>query len=813
MPVDGGLRVRARWPQLDAEIRAGRRPAFRPAPRASSRGAADQIRVFQCFDFVRDGYVSVNCRRVASGRHCVIYLADGADRLPGLGDSPERVIAEIRATFDDLIQPTITEWFGPLAIPREFLAQGNAVDERISIVLMDIRDRFRSGYVAGYFNPADLEPTALGSNQHPVFFMDLDPGTPGDPGRRDNEFYRTLAHEFQHMVNFSRRRARGLVEERWLDEGLATFAEWVLSSRLGGPPATGLAPSPHLSRFLENPSICLTDNREAVWFDDRFLFRQYGASFLFVFYLVEQFGGVADESRAALTRRFVEQPCVGAAAVEAALAPVGVSFVEVVRDWLLANHVNDPVAFNGRWGYASAVTRLGPQAQKLAAGALAGERQLWGPGGSTTVGGEGETPANAGVWYDLGGSGHLELVLRARSGPLTPFLASLDHAGHATVRAIPLNASGEARFGIELEGLERAILMPVALSASPVEGSGVTAPPIARFHWTSAPRGVMLWPIPHPAFDDGYFVMVKSVSSMVATPSLRLVTAWRDEALPAMPTGADRTLFLASCRLSSTDGTGFVAADTELGSASFAFCRAALTSQRPQVTLGNLTLATAGMSDGDAPLEASLSDARPVDRSLAGAVPLSLPVLVGLRAPSVAARLTAPLPALVPPLGTASLALVNLDSSALQMIPVAIEAGPTMAASLSTSGRYLFVSRGAVVSGAGGPASAAAGVAERADMRVLAVPNPARLRAQLRVSLAGVNDPDLTVHGEILDGSSRRVMRCEFEPGANGDWVAWWDLRNENLQPVANGVYHCRVTCDLSTGRRLRASGKLAVLR
>lgn len=121
--------------------------------------------------------------------------------------------------------------------------------------------------------------------------MDIAPGEPGNPEDKCNSFYRTLAHEFQHMVNFSIQHANGSVEqERWLDEGFSMFSEYVFSGEIGSDPGR-VPPAPHFERFLENHGVNLISNARESWFQEESLFRKYGASFLFVAYLVEKFGG------------------------------------------------------------------------------------------------------------------------------------------------------------------------------------------------------------------------------------------------------------------------------------------------------------------------------------------------------------------------------------------------------------------------------------------------------------------------------------------------------------------------------------------
>jgi hypothetical protein len=58
-----------------------------------------------------------------------------------------------------------------------------------------------------------------------MLFLDVDPLEPGSPG-----FYATVAHELQHLINFSQTIKTGAIrgqQEIWIDEGLSSAAEYL----------------------------------------------------------------------------------------------------------------------------------------------------------------------------------------------------------------------------------------------------------------------------------------------------------------------------------------------------------------------------------------------------------------------------------------------------------------------------------------------------------------------------------------------------------------------------------------------------------
>ncbi|MFW5796026.1 MAG: hypothetical protein ACOCV0_02390, partial [Alkalispirochaeta sp.] len=113
---------------------------------------------------------------------------------------------------------------GPL---RSYFGTETDVDrnDRVIILLLDIRDGFTGsgGYVGGYFDPRDLFVTS-GSNQGEVLYIDTNPLSPGS-----EDFLRTIAHEFQHLVNFAENYLYegGQRQDTWIDEGLSLSAEYL----------------------------------------------------------------------------------------------------------------------------------------------------------------------------------------------------------------------------------------------------------------------------------------------------------------------------------------------------------------------------------------------------------------------------------------------------------------------------------------------------------------------------------------------------------------------------------------------------------
>ena len=183
--------------------------------------------------------------RVAAVGIRAIAVADTGNPSGGYTDAD---YASIVATFDTLVYPLDTTAFGA---PSNISAYGK-------IVLFYTRNvnaqtPSAANYtVGGFFFARDLYPkTARGglagctaSNQQEMFYLLVpDPSGTINQNRRSKEQVTllnlgTIAHEFQHLINASRRLYSTpnavASEEAWLDEGLSHVAEELLFFRITG---------------------------------------------------------------------------------------------------------------------------------------------------------------------------------------------------------------------------------------------------------------------------------------------------------------------------------------------------------------------------------------------------------------------------------------------------------------------------------------------------------------------------------------------------------------------------------------------------
>jgi hypothetical protein len=264
-----------------------------------------------------DSYTRVEAVLRYISAHATFWVDDGVRYNSG-------ELAALAETFEQKIYPTNRKFFGSEASP------GIDGDPRLLILYT----RGLGGTVAGYFSSADTFPAALNrySNERDMFFFSAD-----NTSLRDSFTYATLAHEFQHMIQWNLDRN----EEVWLMEGLADLAALLNGYDVGG----------HDRIYALNTDIPLTE-----WpLGNETPSPNYGAAFLFTAYFLERFGEPAAQALSA-------HPANGLAGVDAVLAELGavdgrsgasIRAEDVLMDWALANILGDPRLEDGRYGYRS----------------------------------------------------------------------------------------------------------------------------------------------------------------------------------------------------------------------------------------------------------------------------------------------------------------------------------------------------------------------------------------------------------------------------------------------------------------------------
>lgn len=307
--------------------------------------------------------------RVVAISSRAIVLADVANPANGLTTADYQSFA---AQFDTLVFPTVTGYFGE---PEDVDGNGKVVIYYTREVNR-LTPRGSGSYVGGFFYSRDLFPTrdraglqaCAGSNFAEMFYM-LVPDPTGSVN--GNVFSRnlvvntsvgTLAHEFQHLVNASRRlyltRTVDWNEDTWLNEGLSHITEELMFYRVSrraarqnltsaqAAPAGGTGPylsymDQNIRRYAEylaDPEHQSPYDNVAGESDD---LATRGAGWAFLRYAADR-----SDAHENLWRSLVDSRVTGFANLKQAL---GVDPREWVRDWTTSVYTDDVVATDARY--------------------------------------------------------------------------------------------------------------------------------------------------------------------------------------------------------------------------------------------------------------------------------------------------------------------------------------------------------------------------------------------------------------------------------------------------------------------------------
>ena len=229
-------------------------------------------KLFWTYNIKNETYTQITAALKSVGSKCDVWV-NTSDYDMSTADA-NRISAE----FDNNINPKITAVFG----------QPSDVDEngKVSILCFDIKDGWNelstNGYVGGYFDAMDLferDNENPCSNEMEVFYIDTYPAM-GVSTKDVSNCFDTIAHEFQHMINFAQNWANeGApdVMDAWLDEALSEAASQIYSGEI----------SQYRIAYYNNSSKITSGFSLLNWSGD---LENYSLSYLFSQYLKEQAG-------------------------------------------------------------------------------------------------------------------------------------------------------------------------------------------------------------------------------------------------------------------------------------------------------------------------------------------------------------------------------------------------------------------------------------------------------------------------------------------------------------------------------------------
>ncbi len=230
-------------------------------------------------------------------------------------------LGQIFLTNATNIYSLVTNIYGPEwgayadNFPAQLVSSADA-NNNITILLYDIdNDNSTNGGTVGFFWAKDnfLTSSISYSNQRIMFYIDaVMYATPGNPPNLaaswssndywPGEIYSTLAHEFQHMIQFYQKSVHYNIEgaETWLNEMCSMATEDFVADKLGvmGPRGVGsgdyTAGSPGNTNGRLPYFNAFDDTSVTNWLEDSVYntLKSYAVNYAFGAYLARNFGGV-----------------------------------------------------------------------------------------------------------------------------------------------------------------------------------------------------------------------------------------------------------------------------------------------------------------------------------------------------------------------------------------------------------------------------------------------------------------------------------------------------------------------------------------
>jgi|GEM_PF-3213439 len=225
----------------------------------------DDERSFYTYNYQTQQYETITGRCAYVGTHSEIWV-----------DKNEAVETTLTAEEAQTIGTEFDQNIYDLITTNFYAAPDVNNDSKVAILVYDIKDGYSGpggGYVGGYFNGNDLYNVA-NSNQLDMFYVDTNPliGTE----KNLSNSYSTMAHEFQHMVNYNCNKDQGGQMDTWLNEALSLAAEHLYEG----------VQSSRISYY--NNSTAIADGRSVMDWNNSDSLPNYALSYLFSQYLRTQ---------------------------------------------------------------------------------------------------------------------------------------------------------------------------------------------------------------------------------------------------------------------------------------------------------------------------------------------------------------------------------------------------------------------------------------------------------------------------------------------------------------------------------------------
>ncbi len=406
-------------------------------------------RTFFTIDFRDNSGYDIPSTCLSWGEHCIVFAEDAR-----LGEVSIATANAVRDEFDDKIFPTIRASLGD-----ECDVDGNG---RIIIVIQDILDDYAGSgsYVGGYFYPGNQYDvaTAPESNEADMLCMDTNPASVGS-----QRFYRTLAHEYQHLVNFSNTEAEnGTGQDIWINEGLSTAAEYLYMQSL--TPSAPVLLQDWIAYYNDNYGHRILGNNFFIWegnWEQAFpedVLDNYCTAYLFFQWLRAHAVNGSEIYRDILSSPYRDHRAVTQAAARRIGAEFG-DFGNLIQAWYLANWFQ--WGQNSFYGYGRAEVGINNELEKFFLGSASS--------GFTLAPGEGVIVSKSGPYLPPSDAG---IHIRYAGMTMNDYRSVDVSAPHAGDFLLAINENSDQSPAAEELALRDECLPPAGLLSRDSPGGG-----------------------------------------------------------------------------------------------------------------------------------------------------------------------------------------------------------------------------------------------------------------------------------------------------------------------------------------------------
>lgn len=278
--------------------------------------------------------------KVYSGEHCNVFFVQNGD-CKITESQLSAVFKTLGKLFDEKVFPNITDILGEF---RYTTSYDNVIKcpEKVNIVVADLYYDWKEsvdGGVYGYYWSVDLLKDAS-CNQDAIiyldsYFLNKEPGA----------VYSTMAHEFNHMLNYMNKRLKdGLEYSTWYTEMLSALADAMfenyLVEDLTEKQTTAYGRIPYFNTWHNLGFSTWRSGTDYCPYGDVYI--SYGNVFAFGNFLAKNYGGF-DLIKEIATNRYGDEDSVVQAVRKIAGKP-DITFEDILKDFScvqISNYKND----------------------------------------------------------------------------------------------------------------------------------------------------------------------------------------------------------------------------------------------------------------------------------------------------------------------------------------------------------------------------------------------------------------------------------------------------------------------------------------